>query len=93
MVAEKDESQLTVPYIAYESAQAKSERAIKRLTIAVIVISLIAVIAVFSTAYFIDKNWRDYISNCAIENYSVSTDGGGDANYIGQDGDINNGKD
>lgn len=93
MAAEKDELQLAVPYIVYESAQVRSERAIKRLTIAIIVISLIAVVAVFLTAYFIDKGWRDYISNCAIENYSVSTDDGGDANYIGQDGDINNGKD
>lgn len=89
---EEKEMQLTVPYIMHEAAQARSERTIKRLTIGIIVVSILSIIIAFLTGYFIDKGWRDYFSECEVENYSLSTDGGGNANYIGQDGDIYNGE-
>lgn len=88
----EEEMQLTVSYIVYEAAQARAERTIKRLTIGIIVVSILTIIIVFLTGYFIDKGWRDYFSECEVENYSLSTDGGGNANYIGQDGDIYNGE-
>lgn len=40
----------------------------------------------FSTNAF----WIFYISQYNFESYEISTDGGGNANYIGQDGDIYN---
>lgn len=89
---EEKEMQLTVPYIMHEAAQARSERTIKRLTIGIIVLSILSIIIAFLTGYFIDKGWRDYFSECEVENYSLSTDDGGNANYIGQDGDIYNGE-
>lgn len=89
---EEKEMQLTVPYIMHEAAQARSERTIKRLTIGIIVVSILSIIIAFLTGYFIDKGWRDYFSECEIETYSLSTDNGGNANYIGQDGDIYNGE-
>lgn len=89
---EEKEMQLTVPYIMHEAAQARAERTIKRLTIGIIVVSILSIIIAFLTGYFIDKGWRDYFSECEIESYSLSTDNGGNANYIGQDGDIYNGE-
>lgn len=35
--------------------------------------------------------WLFFISQYEFESYDLSTDGGGNASYIGQDGDINNG--
>ena len=74
-----------VPYIVHEADMARQERTIKRL-----VIMLIVILALwFSTiGVFV---W--YLNQYDFENYDVkvSTDGGGDANYIGNDGDIYNG--
>ena len=45
----------------------------------------------------INKHWIEYLNEYDFESYSetyeveLSTDGGGNANYIGNDGDINNG--
>lgn len=89
---ENKEMQMTIPYIAHEAAQARAERQIKRQSIAIVIISLVAIIALFLTAYLIDKGWRDYLSECEIQSYSISSDDGGNANFIGQDGDIINGK-
>ena len=89
---EKQENRLTVPYIVHEAAQARAERQIRRQSIAIIIISAVAIISIFLTAYLIDKGWREYFSECEIESYNLATDGGGNANYIGQDGDIYNGE-
>lgn len=74
-----------VPYIAHESALARIERSMRRLITALIVVTALwfATIGIFV--------W--YLSQYDFEDYMVelSTDGGGNANYIGQDGDILNG--
>lgn len=77
-------SKVDVPYIVYESAMARAERQMKKLWIALI----IAIIAIVAT----NSVWIWYISQYDFENYEISTDGGGNANYIGQNGDIYNGK-
>lgn len=73
-----------VPYIVYESAEAKNERTIKRLIIALV----ISIILMFATNII----W--IIEFCSFD-YSETTTtvdaGGGTANYIGQDGDISYG--
>ena len=74
--------QLTVPYIVHEAAQARAERTSKRLTIGIIIISILSIIIVFATAYVIDKGWRDYFSECDISNYDLQQDGGG-VNILG----------
>lgn len=79
---EEKEMQLTVPYIVHEAAQARSERTIKRLTVGIIVISILSIIIVFATAYIIDKGWRDYFSECDISNYDLQQDGEG-VNIVG----------
>lgn len=73
----------SVPYIVHESSMARMERQIKRLWIAVIVavVLLFASSAIFTYACL----QYDYAS------YEAITDDGGDANIIGNDGDIYNG--
>lgn len=72
-----------VPYIVYESAQVRAERTIKRLTVALI----ISIFLIFVS----HAAWLVFVSQYEFESYDLSTDGGGNASYIGQGGDINNG--
>lgn len=75
-----------VPYLVFEGQMARNERTIKRLIIALI----IAVILIFATnmAWLYAWNLYDYSTE------TVEIDSGeGIANYIGNDGEINNGKD
>ena len=72
-----------VPYIVYESAQVRAERTIKRLTVALI----ISIFLIFVS----HAAWLVFVSQYEFESYDLSTDGGGNASYIGQDGDIYNG--
>lgn len=84
LTVEKD-AQLMVPYIVHEAAQARSERTIKRLVIALV----IAVILIFTTNCI----WLCYISqyDFSSKEITLGTDGNGNTNYIGESGDINNG--
>ena len=77
-----------VPYLVYEATQARNERAVKRLITALI----IAIALIFASNAIWLYAWLqyDYVSS---EQIDLSTDGGGDANYIGNNGDIINGKD
>lgn len=69
-----------------EMGFALAERTIKRLFIALI----LAIIAIVGT----NVAWLVYISQYEVESYAVdiSSDGGGNANYIGNYGDIINGE-
>ena len=80
---EEIETQLTVPYIVHESALVRAERTIKHLVIALI----ISIFLIFLS----HAAWLVFVSQYDFESYDLSTEGGGDANYIGQDGDIYNG--
>jgi uncharacterized membrane protein YjdF len=79
------EEQMTVPYIVHESAMARSERHIRRLVIALIV--AIVMIAITNITWLIIWNSYEYVGDS-----SVSVEGEGTANYIGNDGDITNGE-
>lgn len=81
---------LTVPYIAYESAIASNERRSNKL-IAIIVI-LIVLLAASNIAWVIAWFQYDYV-DYQSDDYSVDIDSGegGNANYIGNDGNIYNG--
>lgn len=57
-----------------------------------VIIGWIITIIIAIIAYQVnDERWRQFLSQYEIESYSLSTDGGGNASYIGQDGDIYNG--
>lgn len=79
------EMQLTVPYIAHEAAQARTERTIRRLIVALIV----SIILLFATnvLWIWNNSQYDFVDG----EVNVDTEGEGNANYIGQDGDIYNG--
>lgn len=80
------DNNMTVPYIVHESAMARNERHIRRLVIALIV----AIVMIFATniAWLYVWNSYEYVGES-----SVSVEGEGNANYIGNDGDITNGED
>ena len=75
----------SVPYIVHEASMARIERQIKRLWIAVIV----AVCLLFAS----NAAWLFAWTSYDYESYEAITDDGGDANIIGNDGDIYNGYD
>ena len=78
-----------VPYLFYEATQARTERTIKRLIISLI----IAISLMFITNIVWIYSWMqyDYVStdDCSVE---LDANDGGNANYIGNDGDIINGE-
>ena len=74
---------VTVPYVVHESAMARAERNVKRLWIAIIV----SVALLFASNALWLWAWMQY----DYESYEAITDNGGDANIIGNDGDIYNG--
>ncbi len=79
-----------VPYIVFESAMAREERHAKRLTIALIC----AVFAILATniAWLWVWNSYEFVGEDSSQYESVAVDSdGGNANYIGNDGDITNG--
>lgn len=85
------EEKTSVPYIVYESEQARSERHIKRLIIAL----MIAVALIFTSNALWLYAWMqyDYIGE-EVTTHTVDVDAeDGVANYIGNNGNIVNGKD
>lgn len=77
--------QKDVPYIVYEATQARNERTIKRLIIVVV----IAMLLLFASNAIWLYAWMQY-DYSSQESIDLSTDGGGDANYIGTKGNIFN---
>lgn len=82
------DNNFSVPYIAYESSEAKHERTVRRLIIALII--TIVLMAATNALWIYEFCSYDYVM--ADEMTTVEA-GSGIANYIGQDGDITNGKD
>lgn len=76
-----------VPYIAFESMMARYERHTKRLIIALV----ITIILMFASNAIWLYEWCQY-DYSDTDSTSVDLDAtDGNANYIGNDGDINNG--
>ena len=77
-----------VPYIVYESSVARMERITKRLVIALVISIMITFLS--------NMAWLHYFNQCDYvgESQYVDIDSAdGIANYIGNNGDIVNGKD
>lgn len=79
---------ISMSRLAFERMQAKDERndRLRNITIIVLIILLVVTNAMWLVAW----NQYDYVET---DDYSVDLDSGdgGNANYIGNDGDINNG--
>ena len=84
-----DKSPASVPYVVHESAMARAERQAKRL---VAIIILLIVLLVGSNICWIayENSFEDVATT---EEITVDAEDNGTANYIGNDGDIYNGKD
>lgn len=77
-----------IPYVVYESAQTRLERIIKRLIIALIIVT--SMLFISNIIWLHEWIKFDYVT----EDEVITVDGSdGIANYIGNDGDIANGTD
>lgn len=92
---EEIESVITVPFVALESERARSERQLKderdrhdKVKVWMFAIIIILIIALIGCNMAWLAVWNSY----DFESYELSTAGGGNANYIGNDGDIYNGE-
>lgn len=84
---EKNEMQ-SVPFVVYEAAEVRSERIIKRLIILCVIVT--ALLFVTNVLWLNAWTSYDYIEETGDE-ITVDSDDGGNANYVGNNGDINNG--
>lgn len=75
-----------VPYIVYQGTMARFERIVRRLITALIV--AVVMIAASNIAWLLVFNSYDVVS----EEVSADSNDGGNANYIGASGVINNGE-
>ncbi len=82
-----DNLNVTVPYVAHESAMARSERHNKRLWIVILVL-IVALIGT-NLAWIIYNSQFETVEESAVVEQENSN---GDNNYIGNDGDITYGK-
>ena len=81
------EDNMTVPYIVHESAMARNERHIRRLVIALIVSIVMLVLSNLAWLYI--WNSYEYVGDSSQVTVDSNT---GNADYIGDDGDIINGE-
>ena len=84
----KKDSTITIPYFAHEGSMSRCERIIKKLVVALIV----TIVLMFASNAVWLYAWMQYDYSDS-ETETVDVDGGlnGVANYIGNDGDIENG--
>jgi hypothetical protein len=84
------EEKNNVPYIVYEGEQARNERHIKRLVIALV----LAIMLIFASNLIWLYAWMQYDYSSEEITHTIDVDAkDGIANYIGNDGDIVNGAD
>jgi hypothetical protein len=89
-----NENRVTVDYIFYEAEMARAERHVKRWQIAFFAALAVAIIGIVGM-YLEHKRTLDYLAKYDFETesyeYDLDTRNGGNANFIGGNGDINNG--
>ena len=80
---------VTVPYVVHESSMARAERLSRRL-VAIIILLIVLFVGSNIGWLIYESQFEDVITS---EEIIVDAEGNGIANYIGNDGDIYNGKD
>lgn len=85
-----ENNNMNVPYIVYESAQARQERTIKRLIIVIIIVLSMLFASNAIWAYI----WSQYDYAAEIQQVDLTANDDSNNNYIGRDlnGEINNGE-
>lgn len=89
-MSEQNDNMITMSRYAFERMQAKDERSDHWRNVTIIV--LIVLLVVTNAMWLIAWNQYDYVDDQTYEDIALDADGSGDANYIGQDGVINNGE-
>jgi hypothetical protein len=79
-----------IPYLTVEGIQARNERVIHRL-IRIIIILIIGLI-LNNAMWIYFYNQYDYSDTTTTDTVTVDSNDGGNANYIGNDGEITNGE-
>lgn len=82
-----EEKMITIPYIVYETAETRHERREKRLLW--VIAGVVVLLFLSNMAWLWVFQSYDYVS----EEVVIDNNDGGNANYVGNDGDINNGED
>ena len=80
---------ISVPYIVHESSMVRAERQAKRL-IAIIILLIVLLVGSNIGWLIYENSFEDIVTS---EEIIVDAEENGIANYIGNDGDIYNGKD
>lgn len=89
---QETENEINKPHNALAAFMAEGFQMHLMQILKLVIIGWIITIIVAFIAYQVnDERWRQLFAQYDIESYSLSTEGGGNANYIGQDGDIYNG--
>lgn len=81
-----EEKEKRVPYFIHEGMMARDERTIKRLIIALMI--TVGLLFLSNMAWLYVWQQYDYVE----EDIDLDSRDGGNANYIGENGDIVNGK-
>lgn len=78
-----------ISFVAYEANEARHERTVKRFIIVIIIMSIL----LFAESAFNMWCWYqyDYSGEETVTTVEQDAQDGGDTNYIGHNGDINNG--
>lgn len=79
---------LTVPYVYHREMVTHNRWVIHGLTIAIILVSLFAIIGVVVTNYFWLNEWNEYSFETEEMVTTVDSEGSGIANYTGGDGGV-----
>lgn len=74
-----------VPFIVYESVQVHAEATQRRLIVAIITLTVLLFLSNLAWLYY----WNQYEYVADDNDITVTTDQGGNANFIGRDGAIN----
>lgn len=81
---EENESNVMIPYSAYENECARHERQIKKLYKIILTIVIVSILTIFLSNLAWLMAWMQY----DYSSYELTTDGGGDAYYSEQTGGI-----
>lgn len=77
---------IQVPYVVYEASEERSNKLIRRLLLSL----LIVVIMLFASNALWLYAWLQYDYVTTVEDVAVNSNENGNANFIGNDGEINN---
>ena len=86
-MSENNNDNIIMSRIAFERMQSKDERNDKWRNLTIII--LIVLLVVTNAMWLVAWNQYDYVEDYTVD---VDSDDGGNANYIGNDGDIYNGE-